>query len=189
VPTFLKYHTIPAGNVDVEEIFTELNTLLVEKFKTENLCIGLMNYQVYLDRDSIQLKKLNMDTIAHVVIDFLKNQPGVQTAFQLDKLEKVVLPGTIKKMVADGFYAPRSGDIQMLFEPQWIEGLLRGGTTHGLFNPYDTHIPLIWYGWKIKPGKTYRTIAVTDIAPTVSALLKIQMPNGTIGKTITEVVQ
>jgi predicted AlkP superfamily phosphohydrolase/phosphomutase len=74
----------------------------------------------------------------------------------------------------------------LIFRPQWIEGLLRGGTTHGVFNPYDTHIPLLFYGWNIKPGKTYREVHITDIAPTISSLLKIQMPNGNIGNTISE---
>jgi hypothetical protein len=56
------------------------------------------------------------------------------------------------------------------------------GTTHGLWNPYDAHIPLLWYGWGIKKGKTNRETYMTDIAPTIAALLHIQMPGGCIGK-------
>ena len=74
----------------------------------------------------------------------------------------------------------------MVFKPQWLEGFERGGTTHGLWNPYDAHIPLLWYGWSVKPGTTYRDIYMTDIAATLAALLKIQMPNGSVGKVITE---
>ena len=63
------------------------------------------------------------------------------------------------------------------------------GTTHGLWNPYDAHIPLLWYGWGIKQGKTNREIYMTDIAPTLAALLRIQMPGGSIGTVITEVLK
>ncbi|MGE5108524.1 MAG: alkaline phosphatase family protein, partial [Sphingobacteriales bacterium] len=189
VPSFLKKHNIPAGNVDVENIYTDLNSLLAEKYKTANLCIGIMNYQVYLDRDSISIKHLSVDSIANTAIDFLLNQPGIKQAFLQKDINKVILPPKIKGMLENGNYPPRSGDIQMIFEPQWIEGLLRSGTTHGLSNPYDTHIPLLWYGWNIKPGKLYREVYITDIAPTLSTLLNIQMPNGSVGTCIPEVIK
>jgi predicted AlkP superfamily pyrophosphatase or phosphodiesterase len=189
VPSFVKANKIPAGNVDVETINIELNTLLEEKFKTPNLCIGVFNYQVYLNRDSIRIKNLSMDSIARTTIEYMLKQPGIKEAFLQTDLKKQVLPGKIKNALSNGYYMPRSGDIQLIFQPQWIEGLLRSGTTHGLSNPYDTHIPLLWYGWNIKPGKTYREVYVTDIAPTVSSLLNIQVPNGSTGAVITEVIK
>ncbi len=63
-----------------------------------------------------------------------------------------------------------------------------GGTSHGLWNPYDAHIPLLWYGWGIKAGKTNRELYMTDIAPTLAALLHIQMPNGSVGNVIKEII-
>jgi phosphopentomutase len=58
-----------------------------------------------------------------------------------------------------------------------------------MWNPYDAHIPLLWYGWGIKAGKTNRETYMTDIAPTLAALLHIQMPGGSIGKVISEVMK
>jgi hypothetical protein len=46
---------------------------------------------------------------------------------------------------------------------------------------------LVWYGWNIKPGKTNREVYMTDIAPTLAAMLRIQMPGGSIGHAIEEV--
>ena len=88
--------------------------------------------------------------------------------------------------MVNGYNQKMSGDIQFTFRPQWFEGGLRG-TTHGSWNPYDSHIPLLWFGWGIKPGKTTREVYMTDIAPTVAAMLEIQMPNATIGQVIDEV--
>ena len=53
--------------------------------------------------------------------------------------------------------------------------------------PYDSHIPLVWYGWNIKAGKTNREVYMTDIAPTLAAMLRIQMPGGSVGRVIEEV--
>ena len=83
----------------------------------------------------------------------------------------------------------RCGQIQIVLKPQWLEGFENGGTTHGLWNPYDSHIPLIWYGWKIQPGSIYRETYMTDIAATLAALLKIQAPSGNIGQVITELIR
>ena len=62
------------------------------------------------------------------------------------------------------------------------------GTTHSVWNSYDSHIPLLFMGWGIKQGESNQPYHMTDIAPTVSSLLKIQFPSGAVGKPITEVI-
>ena len=65
----------------------------------------------------------------------------------------------------------------------------RTGSTHGSAFSYDTHAPLLFYGAGIKKGKTYELTEIPDIAPTISALLGIEFPNGTTGKVIAEVLK
>ena len=62
------------------------------------------------------------------------------------------------------------------------------GTTHGEWNPYDAHIPLLFYGWKVEHGATSREVHITDIAPTVCQKLHIQQPNACVGEPITEII-
>jgi predicted AlkP superfamily pyrophosphatase or phosphodiesterase len=188
VPTFLKQHKIPAGSFDDQKISDQLNALLKDKFKTDNLVIGIINNQVFLDRNAIALStKIDKAKVCELIINFMVQQPGVYRAFTLDALNDVTLNATIKNSVINGYYPSRSGDIQILLKPQWIPGFEIGGTTHGSWNPYDAHIPLVWYGWNVKPGKTNREVYMTDIAPTLAAMLRIQMPGGSIGHAIEEV--
>jgi hypothetical protein len=63
------------------------------------------------------------------------------------------------------------------------------GTTHGTLYNNDAHIPLLWYGNGIKKGTINTENYMTDIAPTVTTLLGIQMPSGSIGKPILEVLR
>lgn len=185
VPAFLKQHSIPAGNVDEQKISGQLNALLKDKFNTDNLVIGIINNQVFLDHNALASgRRLDKQKVYDAIIDFLMDQPGIARAFSLDALNEVTLNSTIKNKVTNGYYPSRSGDIQIIFQPQWIDGFLVGGTTHGVWNSYDTHIPLIWYGWNVAPGKTNRETYMTDIAPTIAALLHIQMPSGSIGHVI-----
>ena len=98
------------------------------------------------------------------------------------------LPQPQKEMMINGYNSKRSGDIQFTFKPGYFDGGTRG-TTHGLWNPYDAHIPLLWYGWGIKEGKTNRETYMTDIAATIASLLKIQMPSGNVGQVISEILK
>lgn len=188
VPAFLKQHNIPAGNVDDQKIADQLNSLLKDKFRVDNMVIGILNDQVFLDHNALaSAHQADQKKVYDQIIEFLMKQPGIYRAFALDALNEVTLNSTIKERVTNGYYPSRSGDIQIIFQPQWIAGFLPGGTTHGVWNPYDSHIPLIWYGWNIQPGKTTRQVNMTDIAPTIASLLHIQMPGGSVGHVIGEI--
>ena len=76
----------------------------------------------------------------------------------------------------------------MITKSGWLPYYQKKGTTHSVWNPYDTHIPLIFMGWKINHGVTNQTTSMTDIAATLAALLHIQMPSGCIGSPITDVI-
>ena len=187
VPGFLKEHKIPAGSVSSDKLSDGINKLLKEKFKADKLVIGIINYQVYLDRDAINKSRLNKELINKEIVTYLMQQPGIERAFALDDLNATTLNAKIKNAVANGYYPSRSGDIQLILQPQFIEGFETKGTTHGSWNPYDAHIPLIWFGWNIHAGKTNKETYMTDIAPTIAALLHIQMPSGSVGNVINEV--
>jgi predicted AlkP superfamily pyrophosphatase or phosphodiesterase len=186
VPGFLGEHKIPAGSADPGKIDEEINRSLREQFKTDKLVIGFFNNQVYLNRELIDSVHLDRDAISRSIVRSLQQQPGVARAFALEELSQTTLNSKIREMVANGYDPSRSGDIHVIFEPQWLEGFMKTGTSHGVWNAYDAHIPLLWYGWNIKPGNTKREVYMTDIAPTLASLLHIQMPSGCVGHFIDE---
>jgi hypothetical protein len=147
----------------------------------------VINYQVYLNDSLLAVQKLDKKAIKQQVIDTLMRIQGIAKAFDLQNPEAAMLPEPLKTMVTNGYNQKLSGDIQFVYKPQWFDGWNRG-TTHGVWNPYDSHIPLLWFGSGIKPGRTYRNVSMADIAPTLAALLRIQMPNASIGTVIDELV-
>lgn len=107
-------------------------------------------------------------------------------------MSEATLPAIVRERAINGYNRLRSGDIQLIMQPGYYEigsPSETGGTQHGVWNPYDAHIPLIFMGWNIQPGNTMRPVHMTDIAPTICALLRIQMPNGCIGNAITDVIE
>ncbi|TAL40946.1 MAG: alkaline phosphatase family protein, partial [Chitinophagaceae bacterium] len=189
VPGFMQENKIPAGIYKNALLTEQLNQQLKNKYGQDGLILSTYNYQVTLNNPVIASAKLNKEEIIKLIVDSLSRQPGVARAFDIKEMAEIPLNSKIKEMLVNGYYPPRCGDIQIILQPGWIEGFENGGTTHGLWNPYDAHIPLLWYGWGIKAGKLNRETYMTDIAPTIAALLHIQMPNGNVGKVITEVMK
>ena len=189
VPAFMKENKMPSGNFNEGAVLEQLNQQLKDKFGEGKLALDFSNYQLVLNNILISEKKLKREEIVAAVIDFLSKQPTVARVFDLHQLEATALPAKIKEMIVNGYYPSRAGDIQIILKSNYIEAFLTTGTTHGMWYPYDAHIPLLWYGWGIKAGKTNRETYMTDIAPTLAALLHIQMPGGSIGKVISEVMK
>ena len=188
VPAFLKEHKIPAGTFDDADILKELNRKIEEKFAVKTAVKTVMNYQVYLNDKNIAEQNKSKDEIIDFVIDRLKEKDFIINAFELDEVMEAALPAPQREMMINGYNPKRSGDIEFTFKSGYFDGGTKG-TTHGLWNPYDAHIPCVFFCWGVKPGKTNRETYMTDIAPTLAALLKIQMPNGCVGKVITELIK
>ena len=167
-----------------------MNDELKEEFGTENLIISLLNYQVHLNYSAIEKNKLDEEAIKKSIIKKLRHEDGVAYVVDMEGGENMMVPETIREKIINGYNRKRSGAIQIITEPQWYDGTPRStGTTHGTWTPYDSHIPLVFMGWGIKHGKTNKVVHVTDIAPTLSSLLHVMEPNGSIGEPIVDVLQ
>ena len=188
VPGFMKENKLPGGVMDDTGNLKEMNTRIKEKFGVDNAIVSMYNYQVYLNHPKIDAEKQDDERIKKWIIQYLKKNEAVANAFATADIMTTPINKTLREMLANGFYPSRSGDVQIILKPGYIEGGATG-TTHGLWYPYDAHIPLLWYGWGIKKGKTNRETYMTDIAATVAALLHIQMPSGSVGKVIEEVMK
>jgi predicted AlkP superfamily pyrophosphatase or phosphodiesterase len=186
VPGFAQENKIPAGISNTVVLQKLLSDGLQKEFGDGNYIQMIINYQVFLNNELIQSKKLDREAIKRSVMQNLLSQPGIDKVVDLENIPGANLPQQVEMMLVNGYNQKLSGDIQFIYRPQWFEGFSRG-TTHGSWNPYDSHIPLLWLGWGIRHGKSAREVYMTDIAPTVASLLEIQMPNASIGKVIEEV--
>lgn len=185
VPGFLKENNIPAGNFNTRQLSQDLSSYLEREFNIKGSITTIINSQVMFNQKAISDNKGDFNKIKEASIEFMKRQPSIMNAVDLTRVSSTTLPEELKKRISNGYNARRSGDIYFVLNPNWYEGG-NTGTSHGSWYNYDSHIPLVFMGWKVKPGKTNKTHYMTDIAPTLAAMLQIQMPNGNIGEPITE---
>jgi predicted AlkP superfamily pyrophosphatase or phosphodiesterase len=191
---FLNDHNIPAGVWDDGAALKELNNFLLDKYKAEGLVLSLLNYQVNLNYKTVNYLHLDEEVLKKDCISFLEKQPEIAFVVDMKKAQTADIPEALRTRIINGYSAAHSGEIQIILKPGWFTGHGSGdggptGTTHGTWNPYDNHIPLVFMGWGIKHGSLTQETHMTDIAPTIAALLHIQAPNGSIGHPISEVLK
>ena len=153
---------------------------------------SLNSYRIYLDKQHIAELGVEFCKVKQTIIDYAKTAPHVQFVIDYEHAATSSVPQKLRDMALMGYHPRRSGDILIIPEAGWYEfGSWSSpvGTTHGEWNPYDAHIPLLFMGWKVEHGSTGREVHITDIAPTVTQLLHIQQPNACVGEPITEVVK
>jgi len=186
---FMQEHNLPADFWYGRPMADTLNKILASKFNTPGLVRSIMNYQVNFNLTKIYNEHLDYTAIKKAAVEYLQQQPGISYAVDVAELGNSPVPEPIKTMIANGYNFKRSGGVQIVLAAGWFEGYSKTGTTHGTWNPYDTHIPLLFYGWNIAHGKTNHETHMTDIAATLAAMLHIQMPNGCVGHVIEEVAK
>jgi hypothetical protein len=185
---FMEANKMPTGffgkNMEVV-----LESSLKEQFGADKLILGIENYQIFFNKNHINSLHLDFSAIKSATVKLLLKQPGIQFAADQDLLPNASVPATLREMMVNGYNRLRSGNVVFIPMPGWLPDYSQKGTTHSAWNPYDTHIPLIFMGWKIQHGSTNKSVEMTDISATVAALLHIQMPSGCIGKPIVEVIK
>jgi predicted AlkP superfamily pyrophosphatase or phosphodiesterase len=186
---YMQKHELPAELWFTRPLVDSLNQRLELRFGAARLIRSAMNYQLNFDLDKIASHGLDLDVIKTICINYLKVQPGIAYAVDVDKIGQAPVPEPLKTMITNGYNFRRSGSVQIVLEPGWFEAYSKTGTTHGTWNPYDVHIPLVFMGWGIHHGSTNVPVCMTDIAATVAALLHIQMPNGCVGKPIVDLLK
>lgn len=184
---FMKQHNIPGEVLVIDNYLPELNQYLKSIYGYDNIVRSLLNYQVNLNYDLINQNKLNKESIKTNIITYLQQKDAVLYAVDMLKVSEASIPNFLKNKIINGYNRRLSGEIQIVLKAGWYDfdypDPTKGGT-HGTWGPDDAHIPFLLMGWGIPHGRTTKEIYMTDITPTIAALLRIQVPNGCIGKAV-----
>jgi hypothetical protein len=141
----------------------------------------------YLNQALIKANNLDRAEVNRVAADAVRALPHIFRVYTREQIMNNQAGSDISgRAVANGFFPPRGADVIVIQEPYWLFGSGTSGTSHGTPFGYDTHVPVIFMGPGIKPGKYYDSIAVNDIAPTLATLLSVEIPSGAAGRVLAE---
>lgn len=185
-PEVLEAQKMPGGRFK-GDFFAPLTQALTERYGAGRWLIGTSGASPYLNYQLIRDKKLNLDDVIRVAALAMASAPHVVRVYPRRQL--ITSRGAadiIDKRVMRSFNFSRSGDMEIIMEPYWVRG--GSGATHGTPYNYDSHIPLIFMGRGIRPGRYFTAAVQNDLAPTVAALLDVEIPSGSAGRVLNEII-
>ncbi|MBT3742563.1 MAG: alkaline phosphatase family protein [Polaribacter sp.] len=188
VPAYLQSLKIPAHYFDIQKFKQSALEITKKYFNSIELIENISNYQIFLNKEKIESLGLDKNKVADKLVEEILNFEGIYKAVTARTLQTTRFFDGIMNSLQNGYNQKISGDVMMIPYPAT---LIRGrtGTSHGSGYSYDTHIPLIFYGNGIKKGVSKSKYEIIDIAPTIANLLRIEAPNSSTGKIITEALK
>ncbi|KYG85415.1 alkaline phosphatase [Roseivirga seohaensis] len=140
---------------------------------------------IHLNHKLIEAEGIDLYEMQSFIAAKMMEQDGIYIALTARDLVTNNYTKNIKNLLQNAYHTKESGDVLVVMDPGWQTGGSKG-TGHGNSWTYDTHVPILFYGWGIKKGNSVREIHITDIAPSVSMLLNMRLPNGATGTPIIE---
>lgn len=187
-PEVLIEQKMPGGRIK-GNFFQPMQQALEARFGAGLWLLSTAGSSPYLNYDLMRKNNLDPDEVIKVAARAIAQAPRVMRVYTREQLTSMrAAADVIDARVMRGFCAKRSGDLEVVLEPYWIRGGT-SGATHGTPYNYDTHIPLLFMGPGIRPGRYYRSVALNDLAPTLSALLDVEIPSGSVGRILDEIIQ
>jgi len=180
VPEYLTDIGIPGGYVNLDEEEQAIRDFMNEKWG-EDFLLAISNFQLYFDHDVMNQLGLDYDEVQRMVARQMLSRDGVGGVLTSEVLMYNEFTKGIRGWVQNGFHQQRSGDVMFWLEPHTNRGTEYRGTDHNSPWIYDTHAPLHWYGWTVKPGRSSVPVYISDIASTVSNILGSPLPSGNTG--------
>ena len=180
---------LPGGRYSRDDESQAIEDALDATFGAGDYVLGVGGMSFYLNSQPVPGLSIDSARMEQVAADALRAMPQVTRVYTRTQLESNFSSGDrIDQRVRNGFNAVASGDIFVVHEPNWIRS--QTGTTHGSPYSYDSHVPLIFWGASelIAPGRYHGDVGMQDLAPTLSTILGIARPNGTLGRALEEII-
>jgi predicted AlkP superfamily pyrophosphatase or phosphodiesterase len=186
IPTVLEKNRIPSGYFMQNQALQLLRSYLNAVYGEGDWVKGYSERQVFLNRTLIEDARLSLDDVQKKVARFLVQFTGVEAAYPYSAFEANDFGNGNLKRIINNFSPQRSGDVIVTLNPGLVEKENDYVTNHNSPYEYDSHVPLIWYGWTVNRATVTRKVNMTDIAATLSTLCKVPYPNACTGEPMFE---
>lgn len=185
IPDVLKDKKMPAGYFRHNQAISLLRSYLNVLYGQGKWVKGYYEKQLYLNHMLIEDSGLKLHDVQLKASAFLTQFKGVSSAVSGSVLANNEFTRGHFARMRNSFEPTRSGDIIINLNPAWVEN---GSwiTNHNSVYEYDSHVPLIWYGWKINRSSITRKVNMNELAATLSALCRMPFPNACSGEPMTE---
>jgi predicted AlkP superfamily pyrophosphatase or phosphodiesterase len=186
IPGILESNRIPAGYFRQNQALQLLRSYLNAVYGEGDWIKGYSEKQIFLNRTLIEDARIPLEEVQKKVARFLVQISGIASAYPYSAFEANDFGNGNLKKIINNYNPQRSGDVIITLNSGWIEKEDDYVTDHNSPYEYDSHVPLIWYGWSVNRATVSRKVNITDIAATLSLLCKVPYPNACTGEPMFE---
>ena len=186
---FRKYAAtkMPGGRIPEGAVLNAVQAALTARYGEGRWVVGSSGPAAYLNYALIGQKKLNLEEVQSAAAAAVRELPHILRVYTRSELRRGLgIDDAIDRRVRNGFHYQRASDLFIVSEPYWL--FESSGTSHGTPHNYDAHVPVVFFGAGIKPGRYNDRVAVNDIAPTLATMLDVETPSGAAGRVLTEML-
>ncbi len=185
LPELMQHRKMSGGRIPEGATLNAIQTALNSKYGEGAWIAGKSGPAPYLNYETIKQKKLNIEEVQDVAAAAVRDLPHIYRVYTRSELRRGSGIGDlVDRRVLAGFNYERASDLFVVSQPYWL--FERAGTSHGTPYNYDSHVPVVFMGANVKPGRYHAKIAVNDIAPTFATMLDVELPSGSSGRILSE---
>lgn len=163
-----------------------MSGFLNAQYGTGDWVVDYADRQLFLNRTLIHQKGLSVEEVQNRTAAFALQFRGVSHVLTGTAMQSSYFGGGYARMMQNGFYPRRGGDLTVNLMPGWVEEIDRVRADSGGMYDYDTHVPLWVMG--ARAGRVNRPVSMADLAPTLAQIMQIGRPIAAQGNVITELL-
>ena len=129
---------------------------------------------MYFDIAELKNHHIELAAARRALAKQVRDVPGMEAFYDPSQLAGV--SGWIGRFLRNSYFPDRSGDVYYLTKEWTYFSSQPTGTSHGDPWPYDTHVPFVIAGWRVRPKQIKASVQVTDLAPTLADLVGAHWP-------------
>lgn len=158
-----------------------VNAFLSAQYEPGNWVIDYNNRQLYLNRTLIYKYGFSLEEVQNKVASFSLQYRGISHAISSTSLQNGYFGSGYAAAIYNSFYPRRAGDLTINLMSGWIEKTDTKRSVSGSHYEYDTHVPLMFRGGRMRGGATVnQEVDMTSIAPTLARIMGIEIPDASV---------
>lgn len=165
---------IPTGKFYINRTAGLLNLYLGAIYGTGQYVETSFKNQLYLNRQLISRKNINIGDVLKRSQEFILQLAGVRNVYT--SLQLTTSDSEMLRNIRNGFHADRCGDLVIEVTPGWKiinEDAHTSWVTHSSNIPF----PIVFFGTNIKPQRIETPVITDRVAPTLARSIRIRAPN------------
>lgn len=188
VPEQMLARKMHAGRLKPGDLWRKVSEALSAEYGPGRWVVGDATMGPYLNHALLRERNADLAKARAIAAAALEETDGVYRVYTREQILTSLSSGNVvESLVMNGYHTRQSPDLIVVPQPYWIFGSL---ASHH-FSPwhYDTHVPLIFAGKGVRPGRYNQRAAVNDVAPTLAVVLGIEAPSASAGRVLSEILQ